>query len=68
MSRPLAMDLQKQVWATYRDGQCTDMNPSQAYLEAAKAAVIAVAHHECLMPDTVLYDRLIWRKPVELEG
>lgn len=66
--RLVPAELQAGVWATYRDGQCADMNPSQAYLEAAKAAGIAVAQHECINPDTTLYDRFIWRKPVELEG
>lgn len=39
-------DLQRRVWATYRPGQCDDWQPSKAYCEAAKAAVIAVAEKE----------------------
>lgn len=38
--------LRDQVWATYRDGQCNMFNPSSAYCQAAKEAVIAVAEKE----------------------
>lgn len=38
--------LRKRVWATYRDGQCDDWEPSAAYCDAAKAAVLAVAKAE----------------------
>lgn len=44
------------VWATYRVGQCDDMNPSKAYCEAARVAVIEVARREGVEPDTKLYD------------
>ena len=45
-----------QVWRTYRPGQCDDWNPSAAYCEAAKAAVIYVAQKENKTPDVHLYD------------
>ena len=48
----------ERVWATYRRGQCDDMNPSGAYCEAARAAVVAVAEREGVTPDTALYDLL----------
>lgn len=48
--------MRDRIWATYRAGQCDDMNPSDAYCEAAKAAVIAVAQKEGREPDTTLYD------------
>jgi len=38
--------LQRQIWVTYRSGQCDDWRPSKAYCEAAKAAVLAVAEKE----------------------
>lgn len=44
---PLA--LRRQVWLTYRAGQCDDMKPSRAYADAARAAVIAVAEKEHTM-------------------
>lgn len=34
------------VWATYRAGQCDDMRPSEAWHEAADAAIAAVAAKE----------------------
>lgn len=34
------------VLRTYRVGQCDDLRPSQEYLDAAKASVIAVAEKE----------------------
>ena len=30
------------IWATYRRGQCDDMNPSKEYCLAAKEAVIYI--------------------------
>lgn len=50
------------IWRTYRLGQCDDMNPSVAYCEAAKAAVIFLARKDGRTPDTALYDLLIERK------
>lgn len=38
--------LQDEVWATYRPGQERDKSPSDEYLEAARAAVAAVADEE----------------------
>lgn len=48
--------IRDRIWRTYRIGQCDDMNPSNAYCEAAKAGVIAVAKKEGIEPDTQLYD------------
>ena len=48
--------LRERVWATYRDGQCDSYDPSSAYCQAARAAVIAVAEKEGIEPDTSLYD------------
>jgi hypothetical protein len=53
--------LRNRVWATYRNGQCDDRNPSAAYCEAAKAAVITVAKVEGRevddrTPEVALYD------------
>lgn len=47
------------VLKTYRVGQCNDLNPSLAYCEAAREAVIEVATWEHKTPDTRLYDMLI---------
>lgn len=38
--------LRTRIWKYYRPGQCDDMNPSRAYCDAAKAAVLAVAGAE----------------------
>lgn len=35
-----------QVWATYRPGQCADMNPSEEWHKAADEAILAVARRE----------------------
>jgi hypothetical protein len=51
--------LRDRIWATYRVGQCDDMNPSRAYLETARQAVIAVARREGITPDTLLYDHFL---------
>lgn len=48
--------MQNQIWATYRQGQCDDLNPSAEYCQAARNAVIAVAEREGKQPDTKLYD------------
>lgn len=55
--------LRDRVWATYRDGQCDSFDPTNAYCEAAKAAVIAVAEKEGRTidpndPKILLYDML----------
>lgn len=54
-------DVRLKVWATYRQGQCDDLNPSAAYCRAAKAAVVAVATREGLEPDVSLYDMFLAR-------
>lgn len=54
--RMVPRKLQSKVWATYREGQCDDWNPSAAYCEAAKAAVVSVANQEGKTPDVTLYD------------
>lgn len=51
--------IQIRVLRTYRVGQCNDLNPSEAYLDAAKAAVIAIAELEKRDPDTRLYDMMV---------
>lgn len=38
--------LRARVWATYREGQEVDKKPSQAYMEAQRAAIEAVALRE----------------------
>lgn len=38
--------LRDTVWATYRQGQCDDKNPSESWHEAADAAIQAVAERE----------------------
>lgn len=55
--------LRNRVWATYQDGQCDTFDPSSAYCQAAKAAVIAVAEKEGRTvdprdPKILLYDML----------
>lgn len=58
--------LRSRVWATYQSGQCemeSDVDPTRAYCEAAKAAVIAVAEKEGRIidprhPKILLYDVL----------
>ncbi len=54
--------LRRKVWATYRSGQCDDMNVSRAYAIAARNAVIAVAIKEGYEPDTQLYDLILTRE------
>jgi hypothetical protein len=55
--------LRSRVWSTYQDGQCDTLDPSSAYCQAAKAAVIAVAEKEGRAIDPrdrkiLLYDML----------
>ena len=59
----LTKTLQADIWATYRTGQCDDMNPSAAYCTAAKAAVMYLARREGRTvtgqePELLLYDVL----------
>ena len=51
--------IRDRIWATYRQGQCDDMNPGDSYLQAARDAVIAVAKKEGKEPDTKIYDMFI---------
>lgn len=44
--RMVPRTLQRQVWATYRPGQCDDKSPSEAWLTAADAAIQAVWDQE----------------------
>lgn len=44
--RMVPRELQHAVWATYRPGQEVDKKPSRAYLDAARAAIEAVAAKE----------------------
>jgi hypothetical protein len=53
------VDLRRRIWATYRVGQCDDMNPSKAYCEAARLAVIEVEKKEHMVADTKLYDMFL---------
>ncbi len=41
--RMVPLHLQQAVWATYRDGQCDDKNPSEEWHVAADAAIAFVA-------------------------
>lgn len=50
---------QRDVWVTYRRGQCTDWKITQAYADAAKAAITAVARRE---------GRRVTGKEIELTG
>lgn len=38
--------VQRAVWRTYRPGQCDDKNPSDAWMQAADAAIGYVARFE----------------------
>jgi len=53
--------IRDRIWATYRRGQCDDMNPSKEYCLAARDAVIAVAQREGVVPDTAIYDLFLER-------
>lgn len=44
--RMVPAEIQRAVWATYRPGQESDKKPSREYLEAARAAINAVAAKE----------------------
>lgn len=60
--------IQRQVWNTYRPGQCDDWRPSQDYCDAAKSAVMYVAIQENIPitgqePELVMYD--LFRKAAE---
>ena len=44
--RMVPRDMQREVWQTYREGQCYDMQVSREYLFAARRAVVYVAQIE----------------------
>jgi hypothetical protein len=44
--RMVPKELQRQVWAHYREGQCDDRRPSREWLDAADAAINYVAQVE----------------------
>jgi hypothetical protein len=44
--RMVPQELQQQVWASYRPGQELDKRPSEAWMFAAKAAILAVFQRE----------------------
>lgn len=52
----LPKPMRDRIWRAYRAGQCDDMNPSNEYCEAAKAAVIFLANRDQVTPDVELYD------------
>ena len=62
--RMVPLATQRQVWATYRPGQCDDMNPRPAYCRAARDAVVAVASREGREPDVRLYRLYLYRAKV----
>lgn len=50
--------MRREIWRTYRPGQCDDWRISHEYAEAARAAVRFVAAREGVEPDTTVYDML----------
>lgn len=44
--RMVPRDIQRQVWAHYRPGQCDDKQFSKAWSDAADAAILAVYRKE----------------------
>ena len=52
----LPRSFRDRIWATYRRGQCDDMNPSADYCLAAKNVITWLARKEGIEPDTKLYD------------
>lgn len=44
--RMVPRPLQQAVWAAYRPGQCDDKKPSEAWFQAAEAAIAAVFEKE----------------------
>ncbi len=52
--------LRNRIWATYRHGQCDDWQPSAAYCDAAKAAVIAVAEKEGRAVDPICAELMLY--------
>jgi hypothetical protein len=60
--------IRDRIWAHYRAGQCDDWNPSTAYCEAARDAVIAIAQREGKVPDTKVYDFFLRREKSDLDA
>lgn len=62
-------DIQDEVYRTYREGQCDDMRPSQAWHQAADKAILAVAVKEGLLTrekaDEILERKAAWWKQFE---
>lgn len=52
--RMVPKPLQARIWATYRQGQEIDKDPSEEYLNAQVAAVLAVADKEGIKFDVGL--------------
>ena len=57
--RMVPKKLQRRVWATYREGQCDDMNPSAEWHVAADAAICAVAIKEGKMTKEGAREKLL---------
>ena len=51
--------LRKKIWATYRVGQCDDMNPSKEYCLAAIECLQYIANKEGITADVQLYEFLM---------
>lgn len=51
--------LQRAVWATYRDGQENDKQPSQQWFLAAETAILAVAVREGRLTEKQMSYRLL---------
>lgn len=56
--RMVPRPLQQQVWNTYRPGQENDKTPTRDYLQAAMAAIEAVAEKEDLPAQPTLAELL----------
>lgn len=52
--RMVPRQIQREVWAAYRPGQCDDMRPSAEWFVAADRAIEAVAIKEGLRPSGAL--------------
>lgn len=54
----LPKTIQREIWRTYRPGQCDDWRISHEYAEAARTAVKFIAAKEGREPDVSVYDTL----------
>lgn len=54
--RQVPVRIQRAVWATYRRGQCDDMNPSREWHDAADAAIgyVAALERRALRPPEIV--------------